>query len=614
MKKRLFIPIYALSLLFLGRAEGLPSAEQILDAVRQRLPQQTVHLIGSLRVKAKNGYVKSNQRVQIDLELGSIPPKASYAIGDPGSADQQTLSIVWDGTGPSYELTKNGTKVNTLDPTADIMETGVSWADLSFSALWWENPKLIDTSRKINRPCYVIDIPVPDTPDTMRLWIDQKDYLLLEAQTLEGGKKPARRMRIKSIKKFDELWVAKDLEIMDMETRTKTLLQISDMEVESHANTQPPQSEPLPDIDALVDGNNRFTLELYRQLGGTNNLFCSPYSVSSVMAMVYSGARGKTAEQMEETFHFPGQTMTPFSFQQLTAIQAEIQQKGNVELASANSLWPQQEFDLNPDYLALTREFYQGHIETLDYQTQAELARQTINQWTEEQTNHKIQDLIQKGALGALTRLVLVNAIYFKGNWAQQFAEKATHESPFTLHDGTTVTVPMMMQTGSFKHASSDHVQVLELPYEGDDLSMLIFLPNDPDGLPALEEQLSPEWIDTLDLFPRELNIQLPRFKLETSYQLGPILSRMGIPLAFSDRADFSGMTAAERLLISQVIHKGFIEVNEEGTEAAAATATIVRTTSMPSLFHVHHPFLFLIRENNTGSILFIGRVMDPSS
>lgn len=255
------------------------------------------------------------------------------------------------------------------------------------------------------------------------------------------------------------------------------------------------------------------------------------------------------------------------------------------------------------------KEFYGSEIETVDYKTDAEGARNKINSWVEERTNDRIQNLIPEGLLNPLTRLVLANAIYFKGNWAHQFNPGTTRPAPFTRLDGTTIDVPMMSQTGTFKLAHSEEFKALELPYEGGDLSMIVLLSNKSGTLPSIDH----ETLDTLEFNERRLMVQLPKFKLESSFQLGDTLAAMGMPLAFSNQADFSRMTGTRDLSIGAVVHKAFVEVNEEGTEAAAATAVMMRSKSMPPQFIANHPFLFIIRENSTGTILFIGRVMDPS-
>ena len=356
---------------------------------------------------------------------------------------------------------------------------------------------------------------------------------------------------------------------------------------------------------------NQLSIDLYKKLSAANdgNLFLSPYSISTALAMTYGGARSETAEQMENTLHFGGQGATHPALSHLRKNLNGIQKKGHIQLSIANSLWPQKDYTFLPDYLALTQEFYGSEIVSVDYKADSEGARRKINIWVEDETNDRIKDLIPEDMLDPLTRLVLANAIYFKGNWANQFKPEHTRPAPFKLAGGTSVEVPMMSQTEDFRLARTDAFQALELPYEGDDLSMLILLPSESDKLPELDLEM----ITGLEFNEMEVMVQLPKFKLESTFMLGDTLAAMGMPLAFTEQADFSGMTGTRDLFIGAIVHKAFVEVNEEGTEATAATGVGMKLTSMPPQFTANHPFLFLIRENHTGTILFIGRVADPS-
>jgi serpin B len=588
MKKLLLILSVALCALC-GRAEPVP-ADDILEFVRSKLPGEPVKLTGSLKVKAKNGFTKANLPVAMELDWGAAQPTAAYTI------DKESLTITWQDSKPIYAFSN---EKNT--PTSDILGTGITWADLSFSVLWWPGSKLIDEARKINRDCYVVDVPVPNTPHTMRLWIEQNMGMLLEVKTLDAEMKELTRMKIVSIKKMDGMWVAKDLEIRDKQTGTKTTLQISDLEWKNPG----PAAEAFDPAEAV----NAFAADLYGNLAAEDdgNICLSPYSISSALSMTYGGAAGLTAEQMNEVLHFGGPDATHPAFSYLRRNVNAIQKPGHIQLNTANALWPQEGYLFLPDYLALIREFYAGEIHPVDYATDPERARQQINSWVEEQTNERIQNLIKAGSLTPLTRLMLVNAIYFKGNWASQFKEADTRPAPFTLADGSTVEVPMMSQTADFRLARTEKLLALELPYEGGDLSMIILLPDRGEAL-----TLPP--MDTLEFREMEVGVQLPKFKLESSFNLGGTLAAMGMPAAFSRNADFSGMDGAGTLIIDEVVHKVFVEVNEEGTEAAAATGVGMRLTSMPQQFIADRPFLFLIRENKTGTMLFMGRVMDPST
>ncbi len=586
--KKILLFAFTLSCALCGYSESM-SGDDILAFVRSKLPDDPLKLTGSLKVKTKNGFTKSNLPVQMELDWGADTPSANYVI------DKERLAITWQGDKPDYAFSNPKSK-----PTSTILDTGITWADLSFSVLWWPHSTLIKEEKKINRDCYVVDVPVPGSKNTMRLWIEKNMGMLLEAQTLDDRHKELSRMRIISIKKMDGLWVAKDLEISDEKTGSKTTLEISDLQWKNPK----PTSVAFDPSEAV----NELAFDLYGKLAAENegNLFFSPYSISTALAMTYGGARGETAEQMDTVLHLGGPEPTHPAFAYLRKTLNNVQETGRVQLNVANALWPQKDFTFLPDYLALTKKYYGSELHPVDYKADAEGARQQINTWVEDQTNDKIKDLIAEGALNARTRLVLANAIYFKGNWATQFKTSATRPAPFTLAEGTKIDVPMMSQTGDFMLARTEKVQALELPYEGSELSMVILLPN-----PG--ENPQPVSLDELEFNQREVMVQMPKFKLESSFTLGSTLAAMGMPLAFSKQADFTGMTGSRDLVIDDVIHKAFVDVNEEGTEAAAATAEMMFGTSMPPQFVANRPFLFLIRENSTGTILFMGRVMDPS-
>ncbi len=589
--KKLVWSIFLFSGALCGFSEPIP-ADDILAYVRTKLPTDPIKLTGTLKVRVKNGFTQTNLPVEMELDWGANTPTAQYRIGN------ETLNITWNKDVPHYAFS-----IDQNTPTSDILGTGITWADLSFSVLWWPGSMLIDEEKKINRESYVVDVPVPGSDRTMRLWVEKKMGMLLEVQTLDAKKKPLRRLKIKSIKKMDGMWVAKDLEIQDKVTGSKTTLQITNLEWKT------PKSTALA-FDS-TESINQFTAELYQTLSDEHegNLILSPYSISTALAMVYGGAHGETETQMETTLHFGGQGATHPAFSHLRKTINAVQEKGHVQLSVANSLWPQVDYTFLPDYLAMTQEFYGSEIKLVDFKTNTEGARQEINGWVEDQTNDRIKDLIPQGMLDPMTRLVLANAIYFKGNWAHQFKTERTRPAPFKLANGETTDVPTMSQTAPFKLAHTSNLQALELPYEGNNLSMLILLPNESDKPPVFNLDDLAE----LQFNKMKVMVQLPKFKLESTFELGQTLAALGMPLAFSEQADFSGMAGTKDLYISDVVHKAFVEVNEEGTEAAAATAVGMRTTSMPPQFIANHPFLFLIRENKTGTILFIGRVADPS-
>ena len=296
-----------------------------------------------------------------------------------------------------------------------------------------------------------------------------------------------------------------------------------------------------------------------------------------------------------------------------------IQREKEIQLNIANSLWPQDRYPFLKEYLIVENKYYQTEITPVDYKTNPEAASKKINSWVEEKTNNKLKNIIST-LPDPLTRLILVNAIYFKGNWASQFKESATTQMPFYLNESKSIEVPMMNQTSKFNYGEEESLQVLELPYVGNELSMLVILPKKTDGLQNLEEILTKDSLEgwTKDLSNRMVEVYLPRFKMTSEFNLDEVLRSMGMNDAFDmDKANFSGMDGNPNwLYIGAVLHKAFVDVNEEGTEAAAATVSRVKVKSAPPrpvLFRADHPFLFLIRDNLTGSILFMGRVSNPS-
>lgn len=371
---------------------------------------------------------------------------------------------------------------------------------------------------------------------------------------------------------------------------------------------------------AVVKGNTQFAVDLYRKLKTTKgNLFCSPFSISVAMAMTLAGARGETETQMEQALHLDlGRQRVHAALANLQAAIASVEQEGNVKLSVANRLWPQQRYPLLEEYLELLRECYGVTIEALDF-ADAERARKTINAWVEDKTEGKITDLIGPGVLDALTRLVLTNAIYFKGNWASRFDQRETSQETFWISPADKSSVPMMTQVDRFGYsARQPDLQILELPYAGNQLSMIVLLPKRVDGISELETALTEENLSrwTSHLRQREVSVYLPRFRVRSQFGLNGVLRSLGIENAFSD-ADFSGMDGTKALYLSAVIHQAFVDVNEEGTEAAAATAVVMAVRSMPApppVFRADHPFVSVIRENSTGSILFLGRMSNPRS
>jgi serpin B len=383
------------------------------------------------------------------------------------------------------------------------------------------------------------------------------------------------------------------------------------------------QTETSPNVQRVVTGNNGFAMDLYGKLRASKgNVFFSPYSISTALAMTYGGARGETAAQMAHTLQFdlPSNELHQ-AFGQLEENLNAVQKAGHVQLSVANSLWPQKGFDFLPDYLALCKKFYGTSIQSVDFAGDTEAARKQINDWVEDKTRKKIVELLKPGMIGGSTRLVLANAIYFKGDWANQFEARHTKDQPFHISPETDITAPLMQQTSDFGYAEFPDLQVLEVPYAGNELSMVVLLPRQVDGMGDLETNLTAENLSkwTGFLGSQKVQVFFPKFTVTSEFSLADTLSEMGMPDAFIFKtADFSGIDGQKDLYISRVIHKAYVKVDEKGTEAAAATAVtmelgmVARPTQIP-VFRADHPFLFLIRDNQTGSILFLGRMTDPT-
>lgn len=362
-----------------------------------------------------------------------------------------------------------------------------------------------------------------------------------------------------------------------------------------------------------------FAVDLYRQLAATpGNLLFSPYSIASALAMTYAGARGKTEAQMGRALHLPEQNETHRLFAALGARMQEIGQGGAVNLRIANRLWPHPDYPFLTAFLETCREAYGAAATPVDYR-EPEAARRIINGWVAEKTDEKIQDLIPKGVLDALTRLVLTNAVFFKGNWAQQFDSARTESAPFRVGPGESVGVAMMHQTATFPYNETHSLQILALPFVGDDLALTVVLPREPELLPELEQALSPALLASWreHLYPREIDLYLPRFRASSNFRLDAALKALGMTDLFDDRrVDLSGMDGIPRwLYVAAVFHQAWMEANEEGAEAAAATAVVVKMRSIPPppvLFRADHPFLILLQEKQSGSLLFLGRVTNP--
>ncbi len=371
----------------------------------------------------------------------------------------------------------------------------------------------------------------------------------------------------------------------------------------------------------IVDGNHRFALDLYGQLRlEPGNVFVSPYSLATALAMTYAGARGETAAEMARTLHFPpdrGRVHT-----ETHALGEAIKGSAGDEqrpfaLSTANALWVRAGEPLLPDFVKLLDQHYHAGLREIDFRT-AEKAREIINRWVEAQTKEKIKDLLAAPYPYPNTALILTNAIYFKGRWSEPFTKEETRDADFTVGPGTVSRVAMMQRAGQMAYLDTGTFHAVELPYAGDALSMVLLVPKKDGGLAALERSL--DWTALAarftDFRPRRVNLYLPRFKIEYRVALEKTLAAMGMRLAFSSDADFSGINGQRDLFVSAVLHKAFVEVNEEGTEAAAATAVAFgRSKAAPQpivTVRADQPFVFLIRDRRTGCILFLGRLVNP--
>jgi len=395
----------------------------------------------------------------------------------------------------------------------------------------------------------------------------------------------------------------------------------------------PGQPTPVPDgnakaaASAVAQANNAFALDLYANLREQpGNLFLSPHSIHVALAMTSAGARGQTAQQMANVLHFTlPQDKLPGAFAGLIKdlnTGGKIGDRELYKLVVANALWAQKDYPFHADFQNVVSANYGAALGRVDFINATEDARLEINRWVEKQTNDKIKDLLQPGVLTPLTRLVLTNAIYFKSNWANQFPKFATRDAPFHVTSDKTTQVKMMHQAERFAYLEADGLQAVELPYIGNRLSMVVLLPAKVDALGELEKTLTgaklTEWVGGLKA--RRVQLALPRFTFSSQFSLSRTLQSLGMTDAFSPAAaDLSGIATVDKLFIQAVIHKAFVDVNEEGTEAAAATAVAIGVKAIlepdqPVVFTADHPFLFVIRHRDSGTILFLGRVVNPAA
>ena len=380
------------------------------------------------------------------------------------------------------------------------------------------------------------------------------------------------------------------------------------------------------ELTTLASGNSAFAFDLYQALKDKDgNLFYSPYSISLALAMIYAGARGETEKQMADTLHFTlPQDRLHLAF---NSLDLELSQRGKgakgkdgegFRLNIANAIWGQKDYHFLATFLDVLAENYGAGLRVLDFTKEPEKSRIVINDWVREETEGRIKDLLPPGSVDPPTSLVLTNAIYFNAAWQYPFEENATTDGLFHLLQGGEVSVPMMGQEKSLGYAESEGYQVVELPYDGRELSMVILLPQ-AGNFEAFEKSLNAQQVDAIikNLGSSQVILTMPRFEFASSFRLGETLAAMGMSDAFSGNADFSGMTGNRDLSISGVVHKAFVSVDEAGTEAAAATAVIMPTAAPPGAaveVTIDRPFIFLIRDIKTGAISFVGRVVNPSA
>lgn len=383
---------------------------------------------------------------------------------------------------------------------------------------------------------------------------------------------------------------------------------------------------PSSDAKILQQGSTAFAFDFYHQVNGDGgNLVYSPYSITLAMAMLSAGAGGETASQIAGTLHFtlppdrfhPALNALSLDLAQRPAQSKKIDKNNPMQLNIANAVWGQQDYTFEKAYLDLLAVNYGAGVRLVDFAGAADSARQQINDWVDRQTQGKIKDVVPPGSIDPTTRMVLANAIYFKAAWQEAFVKKLTHDASFTLLDGTQVMVPTMEtdEVVPVRAGSGDGYVAVALPYKGDLAEMMILLP-DQGGFESFEETLDAARFATIlaGLESRDLLLYMPKFEFTVDFDLKLVLSAMGMPLAFDmTQADFSGITNAERLYAQQALHSAYILVNEEGTEAAAVSISFMAPASLPEQpLHIDRPFIFVIRDIPTDTILFVGRVLNP--
>lgn len=378
--------------------------------------------------------------------------------------------------------------------------------------------------------------------------------------------------------------------------------------------------------EKIAAGINQFGIDLLRQIAGQDlqNTFYSPFSISSALAMSYAGARGNTADEMQKVLHYGPQKPAFHAVYGTLIGGLQSVDDSSFTVNVANALWVQKDYTLRKQYLEIVKEFYRSEAREMDFTGDAEGSRQTINNWISERTKERIKDLVPAGSIDALTRLILTNAVYFNAEWMEHFNKQMTRKEQFYPLKGEPYPVDMMYQRLYYQFSSGNSYDVLEIDYKGGEHSMLIFLPDKQKELVSLIENFSLSDIALHDSIKNaeDVILYLPKFRMESRYELAELLKALGMREAFGAQADFRGISAtiSKDLLISEVIHKAFIEVDEKKTEAAAATAVVMKMTAMPPapraprIFRADHPFLFMIREKSSGTLLFLGCLVAPEA
>lgn len=386
--------------------------------------------------------------------------------------------------------------------------------------------------------------------------------------------------------------------------------------IEAKALTSTPEG-----IAEVVTANNQFAFDMYQQINGQpdqadKNVFFSPYSLSTAMAMLYAAAEGETKAQIQKTFHYPAPAiLNPNS----AALYNQFNKPNpDYKLATVNDLWMQQGLTPTKSYIDTVQRYYSGQVTALDFEGSPDPARQTINKKIVEKTKQMIPELLPKGSIKSDTAVVLTNAVYFKGDWTLPFTAERTSAQPFYNAIGRASTVQMMQQQSYFSYYEDKHIQVVQLPYKGDDLSMLVVLPkfNHKLAMQQLTKSLSATKIKQWrsGLVRQEVDLQLPKFKLDARYQMKTLLADMGMPKAFNNGAEFNLYADGTPIKLDEVYHQAVVTVDEKGTEAAAAAGAVGMYVGMsyPVEFKADHPFMFMIKDNKTDAILFLGQVNKP--